>query len=78
MANKVVTPAATVNTQIDNNGLNPASTQNRGVAHITLQYEGVTLTPDDIYDMLDTQYAVVASPKSTMSRNTWIFNIGPA
>ncbi len=85
MANKVVTPAATVNSQIDNNALNPEKlvpaqvARDKRIVHITLEIEGnVTITPDIIYDMLDTQFPVVASNKTVQSRGTYIFNIGPA
>lgn len=83
MANTVVKSAANTNTQMDNNDLNPtvtsaAGTGNRKIVHITLVCENVDVTPDDIYDALDTEFAVVAGEKDTFSRGTWIFNIGPA
>jgi hypothetical protein len=77
-ANKVVLPAATTNTQMDNTALNPTGTANRQVYHITIVAQGVSIDPDNIYDMLDAQYATIAGEKNTMSRNTWIFNVGPA
>lgn len=83
--NTVPKSAAATNTQIDNDTLNPdvvatgqGNTRNRKIVHITLVCEGVTVTPDAIYDALDAQFAVVAGEKDTYSRGTWIFNIGPA
>lgn len=77
-ANKVVTDAATANAQMDNAALNPTGTANRQVYHITLVAQGVSIDPDNIYDALDAQYATVAGEKNYLSRNCWIFNIGPA
>lgn len=77
-ANKVPLSASSTNTQMDNATLNPTGTANRQTYHITLVAEGVSINPDDIYDMLDAQYATVAGEKTTMTRNCWIFNIGPA
>lgn len=51
---------------------------NRKIVHITLVADGVTVTPEGIYTALDTQYAVVQGEKDMMSRNCYIFNIGPA
>lgn len=84
--NPVVTSAATTNTQMDNASLNPDAlmapanvARDKRIVHITLEIEGnVSVTPDDIYDALDAEFAVVASPKSTMARGCWIFNIGPS
>lgn len=85
MANGVVKAAAATNTQMDNADLNPdvaapAATgiKNRRIVHVTLVVENMTLSPDDIYDALDTEFAVVAGEKEMMTRGTWIFNIGPA
>jgi hypothetical protein len=80
MANTVVTSAANTNTAMDDGTLNPDQTANRSIVHITLVCEGVTLSPDDIYDALDAEFAVVAGEKDSgaYSRGTWIFNIGPA
>jgi hypothetical protein len=85
LANKTVTDASATNTQMDNATRNPnvvatagTGSENKKIVHITLEVRGVTLDPDNIYDMLDSQFAVVQSPKSSLARNCWIFEIGPA
>lgn len=86
MANTVPLSASDTNTQMDNGTLNPdvdadpltGVNRNAQIVHITLVCQNVTVTPDDVYDALDTEFAVVAGEKTTMSRGTWIFNIGPA
>lgn len=78
-ANKVPLAAAATNTQMDDTVLNPVSTgTSRRIYHITLVTEGIALDPQDVYDALDAEWAVVAGEKNYMSRGTWIFNIGPA
>ena len=81
MANTVVRSAANTTADMDNAALNPdvnAVAGGRKIVHITLVAEGVDINPDNIYDMLDTQFAVVAGEKDLMARGCWIFNIGPA
>ena len=76
--NKVPLSASDTNTQMDNAALNPTGTAQRQIFHITLVADNVDIDPDDIYDMLDAQYATIAGEKNSMSRGTWIFNVGPA
>ncbi len=87
MANPVVKSAADTNTEMDSALVNPEignesgggpGVGNRIIYHVTLVADGVAITADDIYDMLDAEFAVVASEKGTNARNTYIFNIGPA
>lgn len=58
MPNKVPLSAATTNTQMDSDTLNPTvksagGDRNRKIIHITLVCEGVNVTGDEIYDALD-------------------------
>ena len=81
MANTTVKSAANTSGQMGNTSLNPtvnAANGGRKVVHITIIADGVDITPASIYTALDTQYATVQSPKDTLSRGTWIFNVGPA
>jgi hypothetical protein len=75
-----VSSAAATAAAIDDNTKNPAvapGTSGRHVVHITLHFDGVTYTPDDIYDMVDAQYGTVTSPKSPegQAHGNFIFTI---
>lgn len=83
MANVTVSDATATEALTDDATLNPtvtsaADTGNKKIVHITLEIENVDLDIDTIFDALDTEYAVVQSPKSSMSHGVYIFNIGPA
>lgn len=75
MPAKVPTSAATTNTQVDNDALNPTRTSLRKIVHVTLVFDGVSFVPDNLFDALDAQYGTVAYEKDLASRDTYIFNI---
>lgn len=77
MASPVLGASAT-NTQVDADDLNPTDvvgSAGRRVVHVTLVFDGVTFTPDALYDALDAQYGTVGYEKDVASRGTYIFNI---
>lgn len=84
-----VKTSAEVNTQMDDDNMNPtvkgtpAGTAaggpgNRKVIHITLIADGVDVSGNDIFDMVDAQFATVQGEKDTHTRGTYIFQVGPA
>lgn len=75
-----VSDATATNAAVDSDAKNPAiapGTNDRTVCHITLVFQGITYTPNDIYDMVDAQYGTVTSPKSPegQAHGTFIFNV---
>lgn len=71
---------AASNTAIDADGLNPTPTGKRRMVFCTLIVDNTSVTPDAVYDALDAQFPVVKADKdaNSLTRDNWIFNIGPA
>jgi hypothetical protein len=73
--NTPVSQTAT-NTQVQDTVQNPTTTLTApegGVVHITLQFRGDNIDPNEIYDIIAAGLGTVASVKGTVARNTWIF-----
>ena len=72
----VISQTAT-NTQVQDTVQNPTTTlvdPGRGVVHISLILRGDNIDPNEIYDGIASTLGTVASVKSTVARNTWIFD----
>ena len=70
---------AASNAELDDSQLNPDITNNDSIVHLTLKFEGVSVNPDNIYDMVDAQYGTVYSEKGAGGNTTgcYIFKITP-
>jgi hypothetical protein len=71
-----VKTATLTNTEMDDGVQNPDQTEVRSRVHITLIFDQGTTTfqPDNIYDMLDSQYGTVTTDKVN-ARGTYVFRI---
>lgn len=78
MASKVVTPAATVTSQMGNTSLNPVQTVSSTgirVVHVTLTFNGISFDPAVLQAGLDATYTTVASKKTYQDRGCYDFDI---
>ena len=97
--NTTVKSAAQTAALVDDNTQNPDAVstpalvaRDKRVVHITLEIEGVAITPDQIYDAIDligetitlgtggstTDNVKVKTNRDQLARGCYIFNIGPA